>query len=97
MNKKHHDPDYAVYGDRLPRTVRTWRIVRMVAASRYMTVEKLSEELGFNKKTIYRDIKALEIAGFPIYYSRVDHAQYVRLDKDWLLGEPGPAAEGARP
>ena len=72
--------------------IRQWRFLRLICASRYMTVNKAASELGVSSKTIRRDVVALEQAGFPLY--RVGSADmavggFLRLKEDWFLeGRP---------
>ena len=47
---------------------RQWRILRALESNRYgMTVADLAEQEGCHVRTIWRDLAALQDAGFPIY------------------------------
>ena len=50
-------------GDQLTRQ---WKLVRLLAGRVGRTLVQLQSELGVTKRTIQRDIAALEAAGFPI-------------------------------
>ncbi len=57
-------------GDQLGRQ---WSIIQIIVASKTgKTVAELSSELECNPRTIYRDLEALQVAGFPIYNDRVN-------------------------
>ena len=56
-------------GDQLGRQ---WRIIQTLISSRMgKSAADLAEELECNPRTIYRDLEALQVAGFPIYTDRV--------------------------
>jgi predicted DNA-binding transcriptional regulator YafY len=51
-------------GDQLARQ---WRIIQKLVASKHVkTVAELGREENFTLRTIYRDLEALQEAGFPI-------------------------------
>ena len=57
-------------GDQLGRQ---WRIIRTLISSRTgKSAADLSRELECNPRTVYRDLEALQIAGFPIYTEKVE-------------------------
>ncbi len=57
-------------GDQLGRQ---WKLIRMLIASRQgRAVQDLSDELQCNSRTVYRDLEALQTAGFPIFNERVE-------------------------
>ncbi|MCF8069089.1 MAG: transcriptional regulator [Desulfobacterales bacterium] len=57
-------------GDQLGRQ---WQIIQALTASRAgKSVPDLAEELECHSRTVYRDIEALEKAGFPIYNEKRD-------------------------
>jgi predicted DNA-binding transcriptional regulator YafY len=52
---------------------RQWRIIQTLIISRVgKSAVELAEELECNPRTLYRDLEALQAAGFPIYTDRVD-------------------------
>lgn len=52
---------------------RQWRVIQKLISSRQGTsVGELAAELACHPRTIYRDLEALQIAGFPIFTDRVD-------------------------
>lgn len=60
---------------------RTWQIIKRLEAqrSRGLTVDELCEEGNWNRRTLYRDIQALEEAGFPIEKENCDGRVYYRF------------------
>ena len=56
-------------GDQLGRQ---WQIIQTLISSRIgKSAAELAKELECNPRTIYRDLEALQVAGFPIYTDRV--------------------------
>ena len=57
-------------GDQLARQ---WKIFQMLISSRRgKSVTDLAENLDCHKRTVYRDLEALQIAGFPLYDEKVN-------------------------
>jgi predicted DNA-binding transcriptional regulator YafY len=57
-------------GDQLARQ---WRILqRLIASRRGKSAADLARELEYHWRTVYRDLEALQLAGFPIFTDRVD-------------------------
>ena len=57
-------------GDQLGRQ---WRIIQTLISSKFgRTAGQLSEEIECHPRTVYRDLEALQVAGFPIYTERVE-------------------------
>jgi len=57
-------------GDQLGRQ---WRIIQTLISSRTgKSASELADGLNCNPRTVYRDLEALQVAGFPIYTERVD-------------------------
>jgi predicted DNA-binding transcriptional regulator YafY len=57
-------------GDQLGRQ---WKIIQTLISSRAgKSASELAEGLNCNPRTVYRDLEALQVAGFPIYTERVD-------------------------
>jgi predicted DNA-binding transcriptional regulator YafY len=52
---------------------RQWNIIQSLLSSRKgKSAAELAEELGCHSRTVYRDLEALQLAGFPIYTERAD-------------------------
>ena len=59
-------------GDQLARQ---WRVIRVIEASPGgLTVTEIAEREETGIRTIYRDLEALQAAGFPIFTERVERA-----------------------
>ena len=57
-------------GDQLARQ---WKIIQTLISSKMgKSAADLAEDLECHPRTVYRDLEALQIAGFPIYTERVD-------------------------
>ena len=57
-------------GDQLGRQ---WKIIQtLVSAKRGKSAAELAEDLKCHPRTIYRDLEALQVAGFPIYTEKLD-------------------------
>jgi len=57
-------------GDQLARQ---WRIIQTLMTSKIgKSAAELARELSCNPRTVYRDLEALQVAGFPIYTERVE-------------------------
>ena len=57
-------------GDQLGRQ---WRIIQTLVSSRYgKSAADLAGELDCHPRTVYRDLDALQVAGFPMYTERVE-------------------------
>lgn len=58
---------------------RQWKILRLVESRRRgLTAQELSNELETDLRTVYRDLEALQGAGFPLYTERVGRSSYWR-------------------
>lgn len=58
-------------GDQISRQ---WQILQLLEARRMgVSVPELAEELESNVRSIYRDMEALELAGFPVYSEKQDN------------------------
>ena len=62
--------------------IRQWNILKQIASQRDCTVAKLARDHEVCARTIYRDLAALEGAGFPLYQEPGEGCQYWRLS-DW--------------
>jgi len=61
-------------GDQLSRQ---WKMVHTLLSSRIgKTVSELAEELGCTRRTVYRDLEALQAGGFPITTQARDNRSY---------------------
>lgn len=57
-------------GDQLSRQ---WKVIQTLISSKIgKSAAELAEELECNPRTLYRDLEALQLAGFPIYTDRVE-------------------------
>lgn len=59
---------------------RQWKIIRMAESRRKgVTAAELAAELGAPLRTVYRDLDAIQEAGFPIYPDKVNSNSYWKL------------------
>lgn len=66
---------------------RQWKLIQcLIASSRGIRAADLAEELGCHRRTVYRDLEALQASGFPLYNRRQGGGEHV-----WTL------VEGVRP
>ena len=57
-------------GDQLGRQ---WRIIQtLISSTRGRSAAELAEEVECHPRTLYRDLEALQVAGFPLYTDRVE-------------------------
>jgi len=64
-------------GDQLGRQ---WKIIRTLIASKQgKSVQRLASELACHPRTVYRDLEALQVAGFPVYTERQNNKSYWSL------------------
>jgi predicted DNA-binding transcriptional regulator YafY len=64
-------------GDQLARQ---WKIIETLLASHTgKSAAQLADELDCNARTVYRDLEALQAAGFPFYTERIDGKSYWSL------------------
>ena len=64
-------------GDQLARQ---WMIFQQLMTSRYgKTVNDLAAELDCHPRTVYRDLDALQVGGFPIYNEKVNGTKFWAL------------------
>ena len=55
-------------GDQLARQ---WKIIQALSSARLgRSAAELAREMGCHKRTVYRDLEALQLAGFPVYTER---------------------------
>jgi predicted DNA-binding transcriptional regulator YafY len=64
-------------GDQLGRQ---WKIIRSLIVSKQgKSVQDLASELSCHSRTVYRDLEALQVAGFPVYTERKNQKNYWSL------------------
>ncbi len=64
-------------GDQLGRQ---WKIIRTLIASKQgKSVQSLASDLACHPRTVYRDLEALQVAGFPVYTQRQNNKSYWSL------------------
>jgi predicted DNA-binding transcriptional regulator YafY len=70
---------------------RQWRILKLLETrKRGLSAEALSAELDAPIRTVYRDLKAIEEAGFPLYNAQIENRAYWRLMDGFKGGFPLP-------
>jgi predicted DNA-binding transcriptional regulator YafY len=75
-------------GDQLTRQ---WRIIQTLVSSKHgKTVADLIREENCHPRTIYRDLEALQAAGFPIYQERREGRSVWALVDEWRHHLPVP-------
>jgi proteasome accessory factor B len=62
------------------QAVRVQGILRTLGTRHGITIGELAEEFGVTKRTLYRDLKALEEAGYPIISEVVEGTTYWKLE-----------------
>jgi predicted DNA-binding transcriptional regulator YafY len=64
-------------GDQLGRQ---WRIIQsLLSSQKGKSASEMAEELACHPRTVYRDLEALQIAGFPLYTERFNHNSHWTL------------------
>jgi len=58
------------------QAARVQGILRTLAIRHGITIGELAEEFGVTKRTLYRDLRALEAAGYPILSEVIDGTTY---------------------
>lgn len=72
-------------GDQLARQ---WRLIQLLARRRFgVGLDECAAELDCNRRTVYRDLDALQYAGFPVTHSKRDGRVFYRLLESFELGE----------
>jgi proteasome accessory factor B len=72
-------------GDQLARQ---WKLVQRLARSRFgVGLDELAEELECVKRTVYRDLEALMLAGFPVTSEKRDGRVFYRFVDTFKLGD----------
>jgi predicted DNA-binding transcriptional regulator YafY len=74
-----------VRGDQLARQ---WQLIQRLAKSRYgVHLDELAEDLGCVRRTVYRDLDALMLAGFPVISEKRAGRVYYRFLETFRLGD----------
>lgn len=72
-------------GDQLARQ---WQLIQRLAKSRYgISLDVLAEELSCVRRTVYRDLDALMLAGFPVVSEKREGRVYYRFLDSFQLGD----------
>jgi predicted DNA-binding transcriptional regulator YafY len=72
-------------GDQLARQ---WQLIQLLARSRGgVGLDHLAEELGCVRRTVYRDLDALMLAGFPLLSEKRDGRVFYRFLDGFRLGD----------
>jgi len=72
-------------GDQLARQ---WRLIQRLARSRWgVGLDELAGDLECHKRTVYRDLDALMLAGFPVLSERRDNKVFYRFLENFKLGD----------
>jgi len=74
-----------VRGDQLSRQ---WKLFQKLAHSRYgIGLDALVDELECTRRTVYRDLDALQLAGFPVISEKRDGRVHYRLVESFGIGD----------
>jgi predicted DNA-binding transcriptional regulator YafY len=72
-------------GDQLARQ---WRLIQRLARSRWgVGLDALAEDLDCHRRTVYRDLDALMLAGFPVLSEKRDGKVFYRFLEHFKLGD----------
>jgi predicted DNA-binding transcriptional regulator YafY len=67
---------------------RQWQLIQRLARSRYgCGLDDLADELGCVRRTVYRDLDALMLAGFPVVSEKRDGRTFYRFLDSFRLGD----------
>ena len=70
---------------------RQWRLLKRIETGRQgISVPDLARSEGIQKRTVYRDLEALQEAGFPLYTEKTDRVLLWFLMDDYSLNLPQP-------
>ena len=74
------------------QVARQWRIARAIeATSSGLTVAEIAEREETGLRTIYRDLEALQAAGFHLYTERIDRANRWAFVDTYKFKVPAPS------
>jgi proteasome accessory factor B len=62
------------------QAARVQGILRTLGVRHGITIGELAEEFGVTKRTLYRDLKVLEEAGYPLISEMVDGTTFLKLE-----------------
>ena len=62
------------------QAARVQGILRILGVRQGITIAELAEEFGVTKRTVYRDLKTLEEAGYPVLSEFVEGSTYWKLE-----------------
>jgi len=65
------------------QAARVQAILRILGVSPGITIGELGELFGVTKRTIYRDLRALEDSGYPIYTETIEGTTYWKLESSF--------------
>jgi predicted DNA-binding transcriptional regulator YafY len=51
---------------------RQWRLLQLIERPAGVTVDDAADELGCHRRTVWRDLRVLQDAGFPLYDEKAD-------------------------
>jgi predicted DNA-binding transcriptional regulator YafY len=67
---------------------RQWQLIQRLARSRFgCGLDDLADELGCVRRTVYRDLDALMLAGFPVVSEKRDGRTFYRFLDNFRLGD----------
>lgn len=70
---------------------RQWKILRLLESRKQgISVSEISAQIQSPSRTIYRDLEAIQEAGFPVYSERADKNSYWRMMDGFQTGLPLP-------
>src|ERR671918_700298 len=93
-----HPPRYTRMSRLMPRgdqLSRQWRLLQMIDRPQGVTVDDAARDLECTIRTIWRDLDALQKAGFPLYTARA--APQAHPGRAGRAADEPPPAVAARP
>jgi proteasome accessory factor B len=70
------------------QAARVQGIIRTLGARHGITIGELAEQFGVTKRTLYRDLKALEEAGYPLLSEVIEGTTYWKLEPSFKSVPP---------
>jgi predicted DNA-binding transcriptional regulator YafY len=74
--------------EKYSQAARVQGILRTLGARHCITIGELAEKFGVTKRTLYRDLKALEEAGYPLLSEVVEGTTYWKLEPSFKGVQP---------